>query len=201
MSGASRDPPLADCRRHDPADHVRAAVRVRLRRRDRDAGRGLHRLPHAWGHRAVDGLRRVRHRARACRRTKKGLIDRFRSLPMWTPAVLTGRVTADIATNVIQLVIMFTVGIAVGFASRPAPRRSSPGSSCSSHRLAFSWVFAFIGLVASSPEAANASGSRPFPDHVHHSRVRADGVDAELVLAAAEDDRSPRWSTPPARSS
>ena len=46
---------------------------------------------------------------------KKGLIDRFRSLPMWTPAVLTGRILADVGTNIIQLVIMFTVGFLVGF--------------------------------------------------------------------------------------
>ena len=46
---------------------------------------------------------------------KKGLIDRFRSLPMWGPAVLTGRILADVGTNAIQLVIMFAVGFAVGF--------------------------------------------------------------------------------------
>ena len=46
---------------------------------------------------------------------KKGLIDRFRSLPMWGPAVISGRILADIGTNVIQLVILFTVGIIVGF--------------------------------------------------------------------------------------
>ena len=46
---------------------------------------------------------------------KKGLIDRFRSLPMWGPAVLAGRVLADVGTNVVQLVVMLVVGIAVGF--------------------------------------------------------------------------------------
>src|SRR5215207_6331329 len=46
---------------------------------------------------------------------KKGLIDRFRSLPMWQPAVISGRITADIGTNIVQLVVMFTVGILVGF--------------------------------------------------------------------------------------
>src|SRR5512134_2083980 len=32
---------------------------------------------------------------------KKGLIDRFRSLPMWGPAVISGRILADVGTNVI----------------------------------------------------------------------------------------------------
>ena len=46
---------------------------------------------------------------------QKGLIDRFRSLPMWGPAVVSGRILADVGTNVIQLVVMFVVGIAAGF--------------------------------------------------------------------------------------
>ena len=46
---------------------------------------------------------------------KKGLIDRFRSLPMWPPAVLTGRTIADIFTNVVQLVVMLVVGFVIGF--------------------------------------------------------------------------------------
>ena len=46
---------------------------------------------------------------------KKGLIDRFRSLPIARSAVLAGRTLADVATNVISLVIMLVVGILVGF--------------------------------------------------------------------------------------
>src|SRR6187399_2211795 len=42
---------------------------------------------------------------------KKGLIDRFRSLPMSRAAVLTGRTLADGATNVVQLVVMLGVGL------------------------------------------------------------------------------------------
>ena len=90
---------------------------------------------------------------------KKGLIDRFRSLPMWTPAVVTGRIIADIGTNAIQLVILFAVGFAVGF------RFSNGALEIFAGILllfligyAFSWVFAFLGLTASSPEAANAYG-------------------------------------------
>jgi ABC-type transport system involved in cytochrome c biogenesis permease component len=57
---------------------------------------------------------------------KKGLIDRFRSLPMWSPAVVAGRILADVGTNVIQLVIMFAVGIAAGFRFDAASPSSSP---------------------------------------------------------------------------
>jgi ABC-2 type transport system permease protein/oleandomycin transport system permease protein len=90
---------------------------------------------------------------------KKGLIDRFRSLPMWGPSVLTGRILADVGTNVIQLVIMFAVGIAVGFRFATGAAEIAAGLALLLLiGYAFSWVFAFIGLTASSPEAANAYG-------------------------------------------
>jgi ABC transporter DrrB family efflux protein len=90
---------------------------------------------------------------------KKGLIDRFRSLPMWGPSVLTGRILADIGTNVIQLVVMFAVGIAAGFwFSTGVPEVVAGIALLLLLGYAFSWVFAFIGLVASSPEASNAYG-------------------------------------------
>ena len=90
---------------------------------------------------------------------KKGLIDRFRSLPMWGPAVIAGRIFADIATNVLQLVIMLGVGIAVGFRFHNGLAQVIAGIALLLLiGYAFSWVFAFIGLVASSPEASNAFG-------------------------------------------
>ena len=90
---------------------------------------------------------------------KKGLIDRFRSLPMSRAAVLTGRTLADVATNSLSIAVMLIVGVIAGF-SFDAPL---------THILlgilllllfgyAFSWVFAFIGLTSSSPEAAQSLG-------------------------------------------
>jgi len=90
---------------------------------------------------------------------KKGLIDRFRSLPMSRSAVLTGRTLADGATNVVQLVVMLGVGFAVGFRFNNDAASVIAGLAlCLLIGYAFSWVFAFIGLTASSPEAANAFG-------------------------------------------
>jgi ABC transporter DrrB family efflux protein len=90
---------------------------------------------------------------------KKGLIDRFRSLPMWGPAVVAGRILADVGTNVIQLVIMLAVGIAVGFRFNSSVPEIVAGLALLLFiGYAFSWVFAFIGLSASSPEASNAYG-------------------------------------------
>jgi ABC transporter DrrB family efflux protein len=90
---------------------------------------------------------------------KKGLIDRFRSLPMWGPAVIAGRILADIGTNIIQLVIMLGVGFAVGFWFSAGVLEVIAGLALLLFiGYAFSWVFAFIGLLASSPEASNAYG-------------------------------------------
>jgi ABC transporter DrrB family efflux protein len=90
---------------------------------------------------------------------KKGLIDRFRSLPMARSAVLTGRTLADVATNVVQLVVMLAVGLAVGFRfSTNVPEVVAGIALLLLIGYAFSWVFAFIGLISSSPEAANAYG-------------------------------------------
>jgi ABC transporter DrrB family efflux protein len=90
---------------------------------------------------------------------KKGLMDRFRSLPMSRSAVLTGRTFADISTNSIQLVVMLAVGLAVGFRFKTeVPSIVGGIALLLLIGYAFSWVFAFIGLTASSPEAANAFG-------------------------------------------
>ncbi len=90
---------------------------------------------------------------------KKGLIDRFRSLPMWGPAVVAGRILGDIALNAVQLVIMLLVGFAVGFRFDAGAGEIALGIALLLFLgYAFSWVFAFMGLSASSPEAANAYG-------------------------------------------
>jgi len=90
---------------------------------------------------------------------KKGLMDRFRSLPMSRSAVLTGRTLADISTNVIQLIVMLVVGLLVGFDFKTGIGHVIAGIALLLLiGYAFSWVFAFIGLTASSPEAANAFG-------------------------------------------
>jgi ABC transporter DrrB family efflux protein len=90
---------------------------------------------------------------------KKGLIDRFRSLPMSRSAVLAGRTLADVATNVISLTIMVGVGLAVGFRFHSSPLEVVAGIGLMLlFGYAFSWIFAYCGLVASSGESAQAIG-------------------------------------------
>ena len=90
---------------------------------------------------------------------KKGLVDRFRSLPMSRSAVVTGRTLADVVTNIVQLVVMIGVGFLVGFRFGTDAVEILAGIALMLLLgYAFSWVFALIGLTASSPEAANAFG-------------------------------------------
>jgi ABC-2 type transport system permease protein len=75
------------------------------------------------------------------------------------PAVLTGRVLADVGANAIQLAVMLAVGFAVGFRFSNGVLEIVAGIALLFLiGYAFSWVFAFIGLTASSPEASNAWG-------------------------------------------
>ncbi len=90
---------------------------------------------------------------------KKGLVDRFRSLPMSRSAVLTGRTLSDIAMNALALVVMIIVGYITGFSfSTSVPEVVGGIALCLLIGYAFSWVFAYVGLLASTPEAANAFG-------------------------------------------
>jgi ABC transporter DrrB family efflux protein len=89
----------------------------------------------------------------------KGLIDRFRSLPMARSAVLTGRTLADVATNSLSLAVIITVGLIAGFTFSSSPLEVVGGIGLMLLiGYAFSWVFALIGLLVSSPESANAFG-------------------------------------------
>jgi len=89
----------------------------------------------------------------------KGLIDRFRSLPMSRGAVLAGRTLADVATNLVSIIVMLAVGLIVGFSFDANVLEIVAGILLMLlFGYAFSWVFALMGLTASSPESAQAIG-------------------------------------------
>ena len=91
---------------------------------------------------------------------QKGLIDRFRSLPMSRAAVLTGRTFSDIVLNCLSLVVLFTVGFAAGFNFHDATVADVVLGLVLLLFLgyAFSWIFALVGLYSSTPETANSIG-------------------------------------------
>lgn len=90
---------------------------------------------------------------------QKGVIDRFRALPMARSAVLVGRTTSDLVNGVIQLVVMVLVGLAVGWRTH-----ASIVSVLAGLLLVlligyvFSWISATVGLSVTSVEVANSAG-------------------------------------------
>ncbi len=91
---------------------------------------------------------------------QKGLIDRFRSLPMSRAAVLTGRTFSDVVLNCLSLVVLFAVGFAAGFGFIDATAGEIVLGIVLLLLLgyAFSWIFALVGLFSSTPETANSIG-------------------------------------------
>ena len=89
----------------------------------------------------------------------KGLIDRFRSLPMARPAVLAGRTLSDVVTNSLSIVVVLTTGLIIGFSFHASALEIVAGIAILMlFGYAFSWVFALLGMLVSSPEAANSLG-------------------------------------------
>jgi ABC-2 type transport system permease protein/oleandomycin transport system permease protein len=86
---------------------------------------------------------------------QKGLIERFRALPMARSAVLAGRTTADGLRNVVVAVIMSAVGFLVGFRINTTTLDFILGLALIVlFAYAMSWGFAAIGLGAPNAETA-----------------------------------------------
>lgn len=89
----------------------------------------------------------------------RGIIDRFRSLPMVSSAVLTGHVTADLVRNTLSTIVMLVVGLFVGF--RPTADLGEWAMIFGLILLftfALSWLSAVMGLVSKSIEAVQWIG-------------------------------------------
>jgi ABC transporter DrrB family efflux protein len=87
----------------------------------------------------------------------KGFVDRLRSLPMARTAVLTGRVAADSLSNATGLLIIVVVGLAVGFRPHSLPGLIAGLALLLAFTLSTSFLFALVGLYASSSQAVNAA--------------------------------------------
>ena len=90
---------------------------------------------------------------------RRGVIDRFRSMPMARSAVMVGRTTADLVRNVVIIGLMVVVGYLVGFRFQAGVL---PALGCAALVAAFgfalSWIFAFVSLVVRGAETAQTAG-------------------------------------------
>jgi ABC transporter DrrB family efflux protein len=89
---------------------------------------------------------------------KKGIIDRFRSLPMARSAVLVGRTTFDLAKNLLLVAIVIVIGYAVGFRFQNGwVNAVGLVVLVSAVGFTFSWISACIGLALKDVEAVQAA--------------------------------------------
>ncbi len=89
----------------------------------------------------------------------RGIIDRFRSLPMARSAVLAGRTLSDTVRNLFVVSLMTAVGTMIGFRFQAGAGRAL-GALILAVLLgfAFSWISAFIGLAVRHTEAVQVAG-------------------------------------------
>jgi ABC transporter DrrB family efflux protein len=117
----------------------------------------------------------------------KGIIDRFRSLPMSGSAVLVGRTGSDIVYNSISIVVMSLAGLIIGWRIRTGPIEAIGGYLLLLlFAYAVSWIMALVGLRVSSVEVVqNASFVVIFPiTFVANTFVRADRLPPVLKTIA-----------------
>lgn len=84
---------------------------------------------------------------------QKGIVDRFRSLPMNNLAVLTGHVISDLLRNGLSTIIMILTGLVMGFRSGATPLDwLLIAGIIALFTLTFSWLAAIMGVLAKSVE-------------------------------------------------
>ena len=89
---------------------------------------------------------------------KMRFLERFRALPMARSAVLTARTLADLARNVLVVLLMTAVGFAVGFHAHGGPLGLLAALALVLlFGYALSWIFVIIGLAVGDPEAVPAA--------------------------------------------
>ncbi|WP_448628471.1 ABC transporter permease [Geodermatophilus sp. URMC 64] len=89
----------------------------------------------------------------------KGVVDRFRSLPIWRPAPLLGSLLGDSVRYVIAGTVIIVLGLALGY----RPDGGAPGTLAALglvvvFSFGLSWVFSVLGLLLRSPNAVMNAG-------------------------------------------
>src|SRR5258708_5251877 len=84
----------------------------------------------------------------------KGVFDRFRSLPIWRPAVLVGMLLADTVRYLVASVVIISLGLALGFRPHGGPLGVAAAVALLLvFAFSLSWVWTAVGLRMPTPEA------------------------------------------------
>jgi ABC-2 type transport system permease protein len=122
-----------------------------------------------------------------------GVIDRFRTLPISSSAVLTGHVAASVTRNVVSTLLVICVAFAAGFRPEAGPLDwLAVAGLLLLLMTAISWLAACFGLLAKSVEAANASTFiAAFAPYVSSAFVPADSMPDGLSWVAEHQPVTP----------
>jgi ABC-2 type transport system permease protein len=118
---------------------------------------------------------------------QKGIIDRFRSLPMSRSAVVFGRTASDVIYNVLSLAIMALAGLIVGWRIHNGIGDALLGFGLLLlFAYAISWIMAYVGLLVPSAEVvSSASGMVIFPlTFIANTFVPAENLPTPLRVVA-----------------
>ncbi len=90
---------------------------------------------------------------------ERGVVDRFRSMPMARSAVLSGRTMADLVRSVAVLLLMIAVGYLIGFRFNQGVLAAIGAIAVVAlFGYALSWIFTYIAMVVPGAEAVQAAG-------------------------------------------
>ena len=142
------------------ADHVPAAVRVRLRRRGQRVPARVPAVRAARHHRAELAVHDHEHRGRPVHRPGQGVLEPgVRALPIARFAPLGGRIIADVAKQAWAVALLFAVGTAMGFrAETSALAVLAAGGLVLVFTLAFAWALVWVGMLVGNPEKVQIFG-------------------------------------------
>ena len=118
----------------------------------------------------------------------KGVVDRFRSLPVWRPAPLVGALLGDSVRYVLAGTVILVLGLALGF--RPEAGAVGAVSALAlvvAFSFGLSWVFSTVGLLLRSPSAVMNGGFMAIFPLTFLSNVFVDPATLPSVLRAFVD--------------
>lgn len=95
----------------------------------------------------------------------KGVVDRFRSLPIWRPAPLVGAVLGDTARYLLAAIVVVALGLILGFQAKAGPAGVLAAVALVTvFAFALSWIFTTLGLLLRTPNAVmNVGFTAIFP--------------------------------------
>jgi ABC-2 type transport system permease protein len=89
----------------------------------------------------------------------KGVVDRFRSLPIWRPAPLVGSLLGDSVRYVIAGTVIIVLGVILGYRPPAGPEGAIAALALVVvFAFGLSWVFTTLGLLLRSPNAVMNAG-------------------------------------------